>query len=110
MIAHGAILRIRAKNPLVADQIAINYNKADITPRQRTMLGFCDEGCVSEGAFSWGRRHQGSGRQGFSDDEIWDIGGDRGIFALSNRMANLTAMRPNDEFYKMGRVPKVAAG
>ena len=105
VIAHGAILRIRAKNPLIADQIAVNYRKADITPRQRAMLDFAmkvslEAGKVSEQDFT------DLGGHGFSQDDIWDITAIAAFFALSNRMANVTAMRPNDEFYLMGRVPK----
>ena len=92
VIAHGAILRIRAKNPLIADQIAINYRKADITPRQRTMLDFAVKVCTEAHLIS--------------DDDIWDIGAIAALFALSNRMAHLTGMRANEEFYLMGRVPK----
>jgi uncharacterized peroxidase-related enzyme len=105
VVAHGAILRIRAKNPLVADQVAVNYRKADITPRQKGMLDFAmkvsreSEG-LSEADFEAVRAH------GFSDDDLWDIAGISALFALSNRIANFTAMRPNDEFYLMGRVPK----
>jgi uncharacterized peroxidase-related enzyme len=105
VIAHGAILRIRAKNPLIADQVAINYRKADITPRQRAMLDF---------ALKVALRSQEIGDadfellrgDGFNDEDIWDIGAVTALFALSNRMANLINMRPNDEFYLMGRVPK----
>jgi uncharacterized peroxidase-related enzyme len=105
VIAHGAILRIRAKNPQIADQIAVNYRKADITPRQRAMLDFAmkvatEANRISEADFAAVARH------GFSDDEIWDIAAIAAFFALSNRMANVTAMRPNDEFYMMGRLPK----
>jgi uncharacterized peroxidase-related enzyme len=105
VIAHGAILRIRAKNPLVADQIAVNYRKADITERQRAMLDFAMKVSrqaeeVSEADFAALTRH------GFSDDDAWDIAAIAAFFALSNRMANVTAMRPNDEFYLMGRLPK----
>jgi uncharacterized peroxidase-related enzyme len=105
VVAHGAILRIRAKNPQVADQIAINYRKADITPRQRAMLDFAMQVCraaekISEQDFAELARH------GFNDDDIWDIAGIAAFFALSNRMANVTGMRPNDEFYLMGRLPK----
>ncbi len=105
VIAHGAILRIRAKNPLVADQIAVNYHKADITERQRAMLDFAMKVSrsaeeVSESDFSAVAGH------GFSEDDIWDIAAIAAFFALSNRMANVTAMRPNDEFYLMGRLPK----
>jgi uncharacterized peroxidase-related enzyme len=105
VIAHGAILRIRAKNPQIADQIAVNYRKADITPRQRAMLDFAmkvsqEANKVSEADFAEIASH------GFSDDDIWDIAAIAAFFALSNRMANVTAMRPNDEFYLMGRLPK----
>jgi uncharacterized peroxidase-related enzyme len=105
VIAHGAILRIRAKNPLIADQIAINYRKADITPRQRAMLDFAmkvsmEANKISEQDFADVASH------GFSDDDIWDMAAISAFFALSNRMANVTAMRPNDEFYMMGRQPK----
>src|SRR3981189_3737453 len=104
VIAHGAILRIRAKNPVIADQIAVKYRKADITPRQRAMLDFAmkasEATTVSETDFA-----EVAGR-GFSDDDIWDIAAIAAFFALSNRLANVTAMRPNDEFYMMGRLPK----
>jgi uncharacterized peroxidase-related enzyme len=105
VIAHGAILRIRAKNPQIADQIAVNYRKADITPRQRAMLDFAmkvsqEAHLVSETDFT------GLAARGFSQDDIWDIAAISAFFALSNRMANVTAMRPNDEFYLMGRLPK----
>ena len=105
VIAHGAILRIRAKNPQIADQIAINYNKADITPRQKAMLDFAmqvsvDAASVSEQDFADVAAH------GFSNDDIWDITAIAAFFALSNRMANVTSMKPNDEFYMMGRLPK----
>jgi uncharacterized peroxidase-related enzyme len=105
VVAHGAILRIRAKNPQIADQIAINYRKADITPRQRAMLDFAMKVSraaeeISEQDFTDISRHD------FSDDDIWDIAAISAFFALSNRMANVTGMRPNDEFYMMGRLPK----
>jgi uncharacterized peroxidase-related enzyme len=105
VIAHGAILRIRAKNPLIADQVAVNYRKADITPRQTAMLDFAmqvalEAHTVSDADFATLASH------GFSDDDIWDIAAIAAFFALSNRMANVTGMRPNDEFYLMGRVPK----
>jgi uncharacterized peroxidase-related enzyme len=105
VVAHGAILRIRARNPLIADQIAINYRKADITPRQQAMLDFAMKVSraaenISEQDFAEVSRH------GFSDDDIWDIAAIAAFFALSNRMANVTGMRPNDEFYLMGRLPK----
>lgn len=105
VVAHGAILRIRAKNPLIADQIANNYRKADITPRQKAMLDFALKVCerayeTGEDDFSDLRRH------GFSDDDIWDIAAISAFFALSNRIASVTNMRPNDEFYMLGRVPR----
>jgi uncharacterized peroxidase-related enzyme len=105
VIAHGAILRIRAKNPLISDQIAVNYRKADITPRQRAMLDFAmkvaiEAEQISEADFAAVAAH------GFGDDEIWDIAAIAAFFALSNRMANFTGMRPNGEFYLMGRLPK----
>ena len=105
VIAHGAILRIRAKNPLIADQVAVNYRKADITPRQKAMLDFAmkvalEAQVVSDADFATLAGH------GFSDDDIWDIAAIAAFFALSNRMANVTGMRPNDEFYLMGRMPK----
>jgi uncharacterized peroxidase-related enzyme len=105
VVAHGAILRIRAKNPLVADQVAINHRKADITPRQKAMLDFAmkvalDSAAIGDPDFSTLHGH------GFNDEDIWDIGAIAAFFALSNRMANMAAMRPNDEFYLMGRVPK----
>jgi uncharacterized peroxidase-related enzyme len=105
VVAHGAILRIRAKNPLVADQVAVNYRKADITPRQRAMLDFAmkvalDSGAVGEADF------EGLRAQRFSEDDAWDIAAIAAFFAMSNRLANASSMRPNDEFYLMGRVPK----
>jgi uncharacterized peroxidase-related enzyme len=105
IVAHGAILRIYAKNPLVADQVAVNYRKADITPRQKAMLAFAIKVSLhsvelEDADFTALRAH------GFSDEDIWDIGAIAAFFALSNRMANLITMRPNDEFYPMGRVPK----
>jgi uncharacterized peroxidase-related enzyme len=105
VVAHGAILRIRAKNPQIADQIAINYRKADITPRQAAMLDFAMK--VSRAAEEIAEQDFADvARHGFSDDDIWDIAAISAFFALSNRMANVTGMRPNDEFYLMGRVPK----
>lgn len=102
VVAHGAVLRIRAKNPLIADQVAVNYRKADITLRQTAMLEFAlkvsnDAKSVGDGDFEALRAH------GFSDEDIWDIAGITAFFGLSNRMANFLAMRPNDEFYAMGR-------
>ena len=102
VVAHGAILRIRAKDPLIADQVAVNYRKADITPRQKAMLDFAmkvalEAQVVSDADFTALAAH------GFSDDDIWDIAAIAAFFALSNRIANVTAMRPNAEFYTMGR-------
>ncbi len=105
VVAHGAVLRIREKNPLLADQVATNYRKADITPRQKVMLDFAakvslDAQSVDDEDFDTLREH------GFTDEEIWDIGAITAFFSLSNRMVNVTSMRANDEFYLMGRVPK----
>lgn len=107
VVAHGAILRIRAKNPLVADQVAINYRKADITERQKAMLDFAMKvsmaaHTVTDADLAAVKKH------GFTDDDVWDITAIAAFFALSNRMANVTNMRPNDEFYLMGRLPKQA--
>jgi uncharacterized peroxidase-related enzyme len=105
VVAHGALLRIYEKNPLVADQVAVNPLKADITPRQRAMLDFAlkvtgESHRIGDADFAALREH------GFSDDDAWDIAGIAALFGLSNRMANVSAMRPNDEFYLMGRVPR----
>jgi uncharacterized peroxidase-related enzyme len=105
VVAHGAILRIRAKNPLIADQVAVNYRKADITPRQMAMLDFAMKVSqrsneIVDADFDALRAH------GFGDEEIWDIGAISAFFAMSNRVANMSSMRPNDEFYLMGRVPR----
>ena len=102
VVAHGAILRIREKNPLLADQLTTNYRKADITSRQKAMLDFAvrvsrNAHEVSDADYETLHNH------GFSDEDIWDIGAIAAFFALSNRMANLTSMRPNDEFYLLGR-------
>ena len=105
VVAHGAILRIRAKNPLIADQIAVNYRKADITPRQRAMLDFAMKVATASQLISDADFAALAGH-GFSDDDIWDIAAIAAFFALSNRMANVTGMRPNDEFYMLGRLPK----
>ena len=105
VVAHGAILRIRAKNPLIADQVAVNYRKADITPKQKAMLDFAMK--VSRQAEAIGDADREAMRAaGFSDEDTWDVAAIASFFALSNRMANFTEMRPNDEFYSMGRVPK----
>ena len=105
VVAHGAILRIYAKDPLVADQVAINFRKADITDRQRAMLAFAEKVALNSAALEE-VDYEAVRRHGFDDEDIWDIGAIAAFFALSNRMANLTAMRPNDEFYLMGRTPR----
>lgn len=102
VIAHGAILRIRAKNPLIADQVATNYRKADITERQKAMLDFAmkvsqSAHLVGEADFEVLKGH------GFSEDDAWDIAGISAFFGMSNRLANVTNMRPNAEFYSLGR-------
>ncbi len=102
VVAHGAILRIRAKNPLLADQIAVNYLKADITPRQKAMLDFAMQVALESGTVEQ-EDLDALAEHGFSEDDVWDIGAIAAFFAMSNRLANLTAMRPNDEFYAMGR-------
>jgi uncharacterized peroxidase-related enzyme len=105
VVAHGAILRIRAKNPLVADQVAINFRKADITERQKAMLDFAMK--VSLAAHAVTDADLAAVKQhGFTDADVWDITAIAAFFALSNRMANVTNMRPNDEFYLLGRLPK----
>ena len=105
VVAHGAILRIREKNPQLADQIASNYRKADITPKQKAMLDFALK--VSKSSHEISNADIEDMRElGFSNDDIWDIGAISALFALSNRMANLTSMRPNDDFYLLGRIPK----
>ena len=105
VVAHGAILRIYEKKPLVADQVAINYKKADITPRQMAMLDFAMKVClnsdqVNEADFAPLHAH------GFDDEDVWDIAAITAFFGLSNRMASFSGMMPNAEFYAMGRVPK----
>ena len=105
VVAHGAILRVRAKNPLLADQVAINYRKADITPRQSAMLDFAMK--VALASHEIGEADFAALRAaGFSDEDAWDIAAIAAFFALSNRMANFSGMRPNEEFYLMGRVAK----
>jgi uncharacterized peroxidase-related enzyme len=105
VVAHGALVRIYEKKPLLADQVAVNYRKADITPRQRAMLDFAMKvalrsGEVDDADFARLREH------GFDDEDAWDIAAIAAFFGMSNRLANTTGMRPNDEFYLMGRVPK----
>lgn len=106
VVAHGAILRIYEKKPLVADQVAINHRKADISPRQRAMLDFAMKVCqhsdqVEDADFAALHAH------GFNDEDIWDIAAITAFFGLSNRMASFSGMMPNPEFYLMGRAPKV---
>ena len=105
VVAHGALLRIYEKNPLVADQVAVNHLKADITPRQKAMLDFAmkvalESHRVDDADFAALAGH------GFSADDAWDIAAITALFGLSNRIANVSSMRPNDEFYLMGRVPR----
>ena len=108
VVAHGAILRIYEKKPLVADQVAVNYRKADISPRQRAMLDFAMKVCqnshaIEEADFTALHAH------GFDDEDIWDIAAITAFFGLSNRMASFAGMMPNPEFYAMGRLPKTKA-
>jgi uncharacterized peroxidase-related enzyme len=105
VVAHGAILRIRAKNPLIADQVAINYRKADLTPRERAMLDFALK--VAARAHEIDEADYAAlSAQGFTEDDAWDIAAIAAFFAMSNRLANAFAIRPNDEFYVMGREPR----
>ena len=102
VVAHGAILRIRAKDALIADQVAVNFRKADLTDRQRAMLEFALKLALRPGEV--GEADRAALREaGFDDEDVWDIGAVTAFFALSNRMANLLDLRPNDEFYGMGR-------
>jgi uncharacterized peroxidase-related enzyme len=105
VVAHGALLRIYEKKPLVADQVAVNYRKADITPRQRAMLDFAMKVCdrsheIDDADFAALHAH------GFDDEDIWHIGAITAFFGLSNRMASFTGMQPNPEFFLMGRLPR----
>lgn len=105
VVAHGALLRIYEKKPLVADQVAVNYRKADITPRQRAMLDFAMKVCdrsheIDDGDFPPLHAH------GFDDEDIWDIAAITAFFGLSNRLASFSGMQPNNEFFLMGRVPR----
>ena len=106
VVAHGAILRIYEKKPLIADQVAINYRKADIGPRQRAILDFAMKVCqqshaIDDADFAALHAH------GLDDEDIWDIAAITAFFGLSNRMASFSGMQPNDEFYLLGRLPKV---
>ena len=105
VVAHGALLRIYEKKPLVADQVAVNWRKADITPRQRAMLDFAMKVCnhsheIDEADFPQLHAH------GFDDEDIWDIAAITAFFGLSNRMASFSGMQPNAEFYLLGRLPR----
>jgi uncharacterized peroxidase-related enzyme len=105
VVAHGAILRVYEKKPLIADQIAVNHRKADVTSRQRAMLDFALKVTrtsheIGDADFAALRAH------GFDDEDIWDIAAISAFFGLSNRIANVISLRPNDEFYLMGRVPR----
>jgi uncharacterized peroxidase-related enzyme len=105
VVAHGALVRIYAKSPLLADQIAVNHLKADLTDRQKAMLSFAVKVCESSAEVideDFAELH----KHGFDDEDIWDIAAITAFFGLSNRVANVTSMRPNDEFYLMGRVPR----
>ena len=105
VVAHGAILRIREKNPLLADQVATNYRKADISARQKAMLDFAVK--VSQRSYEVEDLDiRTLLDQGFSEDDVWDIGAIAGLFALSNRIANMAGIRPNEEFYLMGRTER----
>ena len=105
VVAHGAILRIYEKKPLVADQVAVNYRKADITPRQRAMLDFAMKVCLRSSEIA-DADFEALYPFGFTDEDIWDIAAITAFFGLSNRMASFSNMQPNPEFYLMGRVPK----
>lgn len=105
VVAHGALLRIYAKNPLVADQVAVNHHKADITPRQHAMLEFAIKVCLDSQSVT-DADYTALHAHGFDNEDIWDIAAITAFFGLSNRMANATSMRPNDEFYLMGRLPR----
>jgi uncharacterized peroxidase-related enzyme len=105
VVAHGAILRVYEKQPLLADQVAVNPLKADITPRQRAMLAYAMKVCAASNTVE-DADFEALHAHGFDDEDIWDIGAITAFFGLSNRMANVSGMRPNDEFYLMGRMPK----
>ena len=102
VVSHGAILRIRSKNPLLADQVAVNYLKADITPRQKVMLDFAMQVALDSGSVE-AQDIELLAEHDFSEEDVWDIGAIAAFFAMSNRLANLSGMRPNDEFYNLGR-------
>lgn len=106
VVAHGALLRIYEKKPLVADQVAVNYRKADISPRQRAMLDFAMKVCQASHAVE-DADFEALHAHGFDDEDIWDIAAITAFFGLSNRVANVSGMLPNPEFYALGRVPRV---
>src|SRR3954469_1164069 len=109
VVAHGAILRVYEKAPMLADQLATNYRKADITPRQKAMLDFAMKVCLHSdelGAADYAALRE----HGFSDEDAWDIAGITALFGLSNRMANMMSLRPYDEFYLLGRLPRAPKG
>ena len=105
VVAHGAILRIRARNPLIADQVAVNYRKADLMPRQRAMLDFAMKVALASHEVS-DADYETLEKAGFTREETWDIGAIAAFFAMSNRLANIASICPNDEFYLLGRTPK----
>jgi uncharacterized peroxidase-related enzyme len=107
VVAHGALLRIYEKQPLLADQVAVNWRKADLTPRQRAMLGFAMKVCQQSGALE-DADFEALQAHGFDDEDAWDIAAITAFFGLSNRMASFSGMQPNPEFYLMGRIPKPA--
>ena len=102
VVAHGAILRIRAKNPLIADQVAVNFRKADLTARQKAMLDFAIKVAARSHEIDE-RDYEALSLHGFSDDDAWDIAAIAALFAMSNRLANAFSIRPNDEFFSMAR-------
>ena len=106
VVAHGALLRIYSKQPLVADQVAVNHLKADITPRQKAMLDFAIKVCLQSDQID-DEDYAVLNGYGFDDEDIWDITAITAFFGLSNRIANVISMRPNDDFFLMGRVPRV---
>jgi len=106
VVAHGALLRIYSKQPLVADQVAVNHLKADITPRQKAMLDFAIKVCLQSDQVD-DEDYAVLNGYGFDDEDIWDITAITAFFGLSNRIANVISMRPNDDFFLMGRVPRV---
>jgi uncharacterized peroxidase-related enzyme len=105
VVAHGAILRIYEKNPVIADQLAVNHRRADLTPRRRAMLDFAMKVALRSAEIE-GADYAALREHGFTDEDAWDIAAIAAFFAMSNRLANMSSMRPNDEFYLMGRVPK----